>query len=85
MLCPFNTEPVMNTIRMRIQVTADHTISGVAPPELPAGEHEVLVSAGPVPTPPSKRFRIAEFPVDHGQWDDSISLRREDMYGGDGR
>jgi len=70
---------------MRIHVAADHTISGIAPAELPAGEHEVIVSLGPAVTPPTKPFRMADFPVDNGPWDDSISLRREDMYGDDGR
>lgn len=75
----------MSTIRMRIHVAADHTVSGVAPADLPPGDHEVLASAGPAVTPPSKPFRMAEFPIDHGPWDDSLSLRREDMYGDDGR
>lgn len=75
----------MSTIRMRIHVAPDHTISGVAPADLPAGEHVVVVSADPSATPPSKPFRMDEFPVDHGPWDDSISLRREDLYGDDGR
>ena len=70
---------------MRIQVAADNTVSGVAPAELPASEHEVIVSPGPAVTPPSKPFRMADFPVDNGPWDDSVSLRREDMYGDDGR
>jgi hypothetical protein len=75
----------MSMMKLRIQVAADHTISGIAPPDLPAGEHEVLITAAPVATPPTKPFRMADFPVDHGPWDDSISLRREDMYGDDGR
>jgi hypothetical protein len=78
-------ETVMSSFRMRIQVAADHTISGVAPADLPPGEHEVVVSIGPVVTPPIKPFRMADFPVDNGPWDDSVSLRREDMYGDDGR
>jgi hypothetical protein len=75
----------MSSIRMRIHVADDHTISGIAPAELPTGEHEVIVNVGPVATPPTKPFRMADFPIDHGPWDDSISLRREDMYGDDGR
>ncbi|HUZ66009.1 MAG TPA: hypothetical protein VMU82_20075 [Acetobacteraceae bacterium] len=74
----------MSTIRMRIHIAADHTVSGVAPAELPPGEHEVTVE----PTAPHRRgkpFRFEGFPVDDRPWDDSISLRREDMYGDDGR
>lgn len=73
----------MSTIRLRIQVAPDHTISGIAPAELPAGEHEVVIET---PTPrPYKPFRYEGFPIDDGPWDDSVSLRREDMYGDDGR
>lgn len=75
----------MSSIRIRIQVAADHTISGIAPADLPAGEHEVVVGSGPLVTPPVKPFRIADMPVYDGPWDDSVSLRREDMYGDDGR
>jgi len=75
----------MSTIRLRLQVAPDHTISGIAPAELPAGEHEVVVNIEPAVTPPTKPFRMADFPVHNGPWNDSISLRREDMYGDDGR
>ncbi len=75
----------MSTIRLHIHVAPDRTISGVAPADLPPGEHEVTVSIGPAVAPPSKPFRMADFPVDNGPWDNSVSLRREDMYGDDGR
>lgn len=75
----------MSTMKMRIHVAADRTISGVAPADLPPGEHEVVVAIGPQATPPVKPFRVADMPVYDGPWDDSISLRREDMYGDDGR
>jgi hypothetical protein len=75
----------MATIRLHIHVAPDHTISGVAPAELPAGDHEVVVTPGPIATPPRKPFRMSDFPVDARPWDDSISLRREDMYGDDRR
>ena len=75
----------MGTIRLRIQVATDHTISGTAPAELPPGEHEVTLVAGPRATAPSKPFRLADMPVHDGPWDDSASLRPEDLYGDDGR
>ncbi len=74
----------MSTIRLRIHVAPDHTISGIAPADLPPGEHDVLVSTAP-PTRRRKPFRYEGFPIDDRPWDDSISLRREDMYGDDGR
>jgi hypothetical protein len=75
----------MSTIRLHIHVAPDHTISGVAPADLPPGEHEVVVATGPIATPPVKPFRMVDFPVDDRPWDDRISLRREDLYGDDGR
>ena len=74
----------MSTIRLHIHVAPDHTISGIAPAELPAGEHEVVVSAAPGPRR-RKPFRFEGFPMVDAPWDDSVSLRREDLYGDDGR
>ena len=75
----------MASIKLNIHVAPDHTISGVAPADLPPGEHEVVVSMGPVARPPMEPFRMEDFPIDDRPWDDSISLHREDMYGDDGR
>jgi hypothetical protein len=75
----------MGTIRLRIQVATDHTISGTAPAELPPGEHEVTLVAGPQATAPIKPFRLADMPLCDRPWDNSVSLRREDLYGDDGR
>ena len=75
----------MPAIKLHIHVAPDHTISGVAPADLPPGEHEVTVSNGRTVCAAGKPFRMAGFPIDDGPWDNSISLRREDMYGDDGR
>jgi hypothetical protein len=72
----------MNEIRTRIQVGPDRRISGVAPDEVPPGEHEVTIS---VPPSAERRFRLSDLPTHETPWDGSISLHREDMYGGDGR
>lgn len=74
----------MNEIRARIQVGPDHTITGVAPPEVPAGEHVATITVSPPPVPENVA-RVADLPVHDTPWDGSISLRREDMYGDDGR
>ena len=74
----------MSTIRLHIRVAPDHTISGVAPADLPPGEHEVIVDTA-VAGRRGKPFRFEGFPVVDAPWDDSVSLRREDMYGDDGR
>jgi hypothetical protein len=74
----------MTTVRMRIHVAADHTISGVAHAELLPGEHDVTVAAEPR-SRRGKPFRYDGFPVVDAPSDDSVSLRRKDMNGDDGR
>ena len=39
----------MNEVRTRIRVGSDHRISGVAPPDVPPGEHEVTFTLVPSP------------------------------------
>jgi hypothetical protein len=72
----------MNEVRTRIQVNANHRISGIAPADVPPGEHDVAIS---VASPRPKRFRLADLPIHDVPWDGSISLRREDLYDDDGR
>lgn len=75
----------MAVITTRIQVAPDGTISGRAPVnQVPPGEHEAAITVAPAKQP-GKPFTMANFPIHDGPWDDSISLRREDMYGDDGR
>jgi hypothetical protein len=73
----------MNDIRSRIHVGPDHRISGTAPADVPPGEYEATITVAASAT--AKRFRLADLPVHDVPWDGSISLRREDMYGDDGR
>jgi len=74
----------MEEIRTRIQVGPYHTITGIAPPDVPPGEHVATITIS-TPQIPQKRSRVADLPVHDTPWDPSISLRREDMYGDDGR
>jgi hypothetical protein len=77
----------MNEVRTRIRVGSDHRISGIAPPDVPPGEHEVTIRLVPSARskPPTRKFNVEDLPKHDIPWDDSISLRREDMYGDDGR
>ena len=78
----------MHDVRTRIRVNGDQTISGVAPPEVPPGEHEVTITIAPLPVEQSakKPFDVNDLPVvDLGPWPEGTSLRREDMYDDDGR
>jgi hypothetical protein len=73
----------MPVVTARIRIDADGTISGTAPRSVPPGEYEAPIEVA-VPKPP-KRRRL-DLPLhDCGLWDDSVSLRREDIYGDDGR
>jgi hypothetical protein len=74
----------MNETRTRIQVGPDHKITGVAPPDVPPGQHVATLTISTPPIP-EKRSRIADLPVHDTPWDGSISLRREGMYGDNGR
>jgi hypothetical protein len=74
----------MGEIRIRILVRPDHTITGIAPPEVPPGEHVATITISTARTS-EKPSRVAHLPVHDAPWDGSIPLRREDMYGDDGR
>ena len=77
----------MTAIRARIRVGPDRRISGVAPPEVPPGEHEViLVSPPPAGRAKARRRLGVRTPptLDLGLWPEGGSLRREGFYG-DGR
>jgi hypothetical protein len=74
----------MTVITTRLTVGPDGSIS--AADRLPQGEYAAVIT---VPEPPrrpaGKPFTMQNFPIHDGPWDDSVSLRREDMYGDDGR
>ncbi|MGH6919594.1 MAG: hypothetical protein ACREJ0_18030 [Geminicoccaceae bacterium] len=72
----------MPVVHATIRIDADGTISGKAPRKIPPGEYEApLDVAEQKPRP--KRRRL-DLPLHHAHWDDSVSLRREDIYGDDG-
>ena len=76
----------MTVITTRITVALDGTISAAIP--LPAGEHvaNIEVQDRPARHLPPLPFDVNALPVhDLGPWPDGLSLRREDMYGDDGR
>ncbi len=78
----------MSDIRARIRVDPDHTITGVAPLDVPPGEHEITITVAPrrAHQPVKKPLNVNDLPEhDLGPWPEGLSLRREDMYGDDGR
>ena len=50
-------ESVMNAIKARIRMAADHSISGVAPEGVPPGEHEIAIT---VVKPPRRRRGVLD-------------------------
>lgn len=79
----------MSDVRARIRVGPDHIISGVAPDDVPPGDHEALISlAAPAKhrRAKAKPFRATALPtIDLGPWPERLSLRREDIYSDNGR
>ncbi len=78
----------MNQIRARVLVSPDHRISGTVPDEVPVGEHEVtiIVTDRLAKEPTGPLLAPSDLPShDLGPWPEGLSLRREDMYGDDGR
>ena len=73
----------MPVVHAKIRVAEDGSISGKAPRELPPGEYQAPIAV-PEPKPKPKRRRL-DLPLHDVHWDDSVSLRREDIYGPDGR
>lgn len=68
----------MRVLRTRVKVKEDGTVEARLPGALPPGEHKAVII---VEEPPAEKPEIPEddFPVHDEPWDDSISLRREDM------
>ncbi len=76
----------MTIITTRLTVAPDGTISASTP--IPAGEHvaSIEVRERPPRQLPALPFNVDELPRrDLGPWPEGLSLRREDLYGDDGR
>lgn len=75
----FETDAVVShdgTMRIEIQVPGD-----VQP-----GRHRAVLVLDERPATPQGTSRLDDFPAhDFGPWPDGLSLRREDIYGEDGR
>ena len=76
----------MKTIETTAVVGPDRKMVVQLPYDILPGEHRVVVVVEePVPSAAQKQL-IADWPVhDVGPWPKNLSLRREDMYGDDGR
>jgi hypothetical protein len=74
----------MLMLKTRVRVAKDGVLRVRIPTELPPGDHEAVIVLS-APEAPKQGFQLVEFPIDSGPWDDDISLRREDLYGDNGR
>ena len=75
----------MVTIQTRARVTPEHTITLPVPPEVPAGEHRVVLLVDDSPADRPERARDPIPALRLGSWPEGLTLRREDIYGDSGR
>jgi hypothetical protein len=80
----------MKTIETIATVTTDGKITVQLPPDIPAGQHKIVIIIEEKPvaeTVESQQKRSPlNFPVDnYGSWPENLSLRREEMYDDWGR
>jgi hypothetical protein len=79
-------EVAMNEIHTRIRVGTDHRISGTAPDEVPPGEHDVIINVQASSASADRALEDKDLPRhDLGPWPDRLTLRREEIYGDNGR
>ncbi|MBW4659910.1 MAG: hypothetical protein KME15_14635 [Drouetiella hepatica Uher 2000/2452] len=74
----------MRTLQITATITSDHELKIQLPPEIPAGDYQIVLVMEEQPT--QEQRQPFKFPVDdYGPWPTDLSLRREDMYGDFGR
>jgi hypothetical protein len=75
----------MRTVKTVATVSEDGTLTLKVPPDILAGEHQVVLVIAEKPAKKEK-LPLLGFPVIHvSEWPVDLSLRREDMYGDWGR
>ena len=72
----------MAAIKVLVRIADDHSLSGMTPEGVPAGEYEATITAAERLARP-KFFRVEDLPTRDLPWDGAVSLRREDLYGDD--
>jgi hypothetical protein len=75
----------MITIEATATVEEDGKLTVRVPPEIEPGEHQVVVIIDEVHRTVAGRPSVTFSAHDIGTWPEGLSLRREDMYGDDGR
>jgi hypothetical protein len=76
----------MRALSTTAVVGPDHTLTLPVPADIPPGAHEVVVVLQEPTARPKPSLSFADWPRhDVGPWPENLSLRREDLYGDDGR
>lgn len=76
----------MRAIETTAVVTPDHTITVQLPEDIPPGECRVVVVVEPGQAVNTAGSFTANWPVhDVGPWPKGFTVRREEIYGDDGR
>ena len=79
------SEDFMKAIETTARVTSRGELMARVPRDVLPGKHSVILILTSIETEAQKRRR-GSFPVDHvGRWPVGLSLRREDLYGDNGR
>ena len=74
---------VTPVIRTKVRVADDGSITGHVPGNVPPGEHAAAIT---VAEPAGEQAASWDLPVDDcGPWPSGVTLRREEIYGEDGR
>ena len=73
----------MKTIETRVTVTADGKVTLQLPPDIPPGEHKIVLVIDEQSVADWKRLplKFSAYPV--GLVKESFTFRREDLYGND--
>ena len=75
----------MRTIETQATVTPDGTLTIHLPPDVPPGKHRIVLKIDEPPVTGSPRAPL-DLPIhDCGPWPKQFSLRREELYGDNGR
>ena len=75
----------MRTIETTAKVTSRGNLHIHVAEDIPRGEHKVVLVLGDVPAVASRSQRMTIPLLRVGGWPRNLSLRREDLYGDDGR
>jgi hypothetical protein len=82
----FPMEIIMRAVTATAVVHPDHTLTVQIPEDIPPGTHQVVIVLQDSLSPRQQKIFLASWePHDVGIVDPTMTFRREDIYGDDGR